>query len=173
MEYVVVAWIICGVLGAIIGSSKNAAGIGFMLGVLFGPLGVIAAFATDGRDKCSKCQGRLNGKPEICPHCGTKLDWQQPLGNVFANVAIVAGRQVIRYSCPRCKTLGSYPIGSAGTVVNCISCSGPMMLPPLPPPPAPPQQANPRLRSCPDCGKQASKRATTCPSCGCPLDVIP
>jgi len=62
-----------GILGAIIGSFKNAGPIGGLLGLGFGPLGVIGALAIDGRPQCSKCRGRLDGKPEVCPHCHVRL----------------------------------------------------------------------------------------------------
>jgi hypothetical protein len=38
---ILLAWIFAAVLGYTIGSSKNAAGIGVLCGLLFGPLGVI------------------------------------------------------------------------------------------------------------------------------------
>ena len=65
--------IVGGALGGIIGSSKQAGSVGAMLGALFGPLGVIAAFAIDGRQQCGKCRGKLDGQPEICPHCHARF----------------------------------------------------------------------------------------------------
>ena len=62
-------WFTCGIAGAIIGSSKNAAFGGFILGFFLGPLGVIAAFAIDGRRKCPKCATRVNAGASICPQC--------------------------------------------------------------------------------------------------------
>ncbi|HEY4761629.1 MAG TPA: hypothetical protein VIH42_13690 [Thermoguttaceae bacterium] len=37
--------IICSILGAMVGSARNASGPGVLLGLLFGPLGVIATLA--------------------------------------------------------------------------------------------------------------------------------
>ena len=69
----VVIWTICGVAGAIVGSPKNAAGAGFLLGFLLGPIGIIVAFAVDGRRKCPKCATRVNAGATICPQCSSKL----------------------------------------------------------------------------------------------------
>jgi hypothetical protein len=46
-DYLLIAaagWAVCGILGGIIGSEKNATGAGVATGLVFGPLGVIAAF---------------------------------------------------------------------------------------------------------------------------------
>jgi hypothetical protein len=67
--------VICGILGAVIGANKNASNTGAFLGFLFGPLGMIAAFAVDHRWKCPECMGRLNDHPNLCQHCKTKLIW--------------------------------------------------------------------------------------------------
>lgn len=71
----VISCIIFGVLGAIVGSRREKGVMGFYLGLLLGPIGVIVAFALDGRQSCVKCNSRLNGKPAVCPHCGQEYDW--------------------------------------------------------------------------------------------------
>ncbi len=68
----------CGIVGAIIAQQKNAGGQGFLLGLFFGPLGVLAAFAMDNRPCCPKCHGRLDGRPEVCRHCNSPIDWSDP-----------------------------------------------------------------------------------------------
>jgi len=75
---IVGGWLVCGVLGAIIASGKNAGGSGFALGVLFGPLGLLAAFAVDRRRQCDKCGGRVNGAPEVCQRCGADFPRDLP-----------------------------------------------------------------------------------------------
>lgn len=64
-----------GVAGAIIGSKKNAGPEGFATGTLLGPIGVIVSFIWDNREKCAYCHGRLDGRPKLCPHCRSALDW--------------------------------------------------------------------------------------------------
>lgn len=70
---IVVVMGVCGLLGMVIGHPKQAAALGLLLGVLFGPLGLVAAFAIDGRPKCPHCGGRLNGHVRKCQHCGEIL----------------------------------------------------------------------------------------------------
>lgn len=65
--------LVCGVLGSVIASGKNAAGIGFILGLLFGPLGLIAAFVIDNREKCAACGTRVDQDASICPQCSATL----------------------------------------------------------------------------------------------------
>ena len=72
---VLIFWIICAIVGAIIGSRKERGGMGFLLGLLLGPLGALCAFALDGRMMCAECNSRLNGKPNICPFCKAEYKW--------------------------------------------------------------------------------------------------
>lgn len=62
-------WLVCGIVGGIIANSKGAGVQGFILGLMLGPLGVLAAFAVDGRMACTRCGTKLNGRPQICPQC--------------------------------------------------------------------------------------------------------
>jgi hypothetical protein len=72
----VVVWVLCGVVGAIIGSRRNAEGLGFFLGVLFGPLGAIAAFALDNRPPCPECHNKIDKGVRVCSACRVQLVWQ-------------------------------------------------------------------------------------------------
>ena len=73
MEYVLLVWLCCGLLGWIVGFRRNAALAGLVLGILFGPLGVVAAFALDSRPQCPYCKGRLDGRGILCQFCGGSL----------------------------------------------------------------------------------------------------
>lgn len=66
----------CAILGAIVGQRRRSAGAGLLLGLIFGPLGIIVAFALDARPKCPACQERLNPAASLCPHCRTALVWR-------------------------------------------------------------------------------------------------
>lgn len=66
-------FIVFGFLGYAVGSAKNAGNEGFLLGGLFGPLGILVTFALDNRNQCGRCGTRLDGKPEICPQCGSNV----------------------------------------------------------------------------------------------------
>lgn len=69
-------WMISGIIGAAIGGAKDAAGAGFLLGLLFGPLGWLLALLPDGRPKCPYCRGRVDRQAWICMHCRQPLRQQ-------------------------------------------------------------------------------------------------
>lgn len=58
----IAVWVVCGLIGAAIGSSKNLGCAGFMLGVLLGPIGliVIAVMAA----KPASTLDRIQARPE-------------------------------------------------------------------------------------------------------------
>lgn len=66
-------WLVCGFVGAIIGSAKQSGFAGFLLGLILGPLGLLAAFMVDGRAKCPTCAGRLHSGSRLCHHCGQPI----------------------------------------------------------------------------------------------------
>jgi hypothetical protein len=70
---VLLAWLGCAFLGAVVGGRRNAAGFGLLLGLFFGPLGVLCAFALDGRPQCPCCRTRLEGRASVCPACHARL----------------------------------------------------------------------------------------------------
>lgn len=70
---IVMFWFVCAIAGAIIGKAKQSEGAGFMLGLILGPIGVLAAFALDGRPQCRQCRGRHNPQALVCQHCGYRL----------------------------------------------------------------------------------------------------
>ena len=75
VPYIVGLWIVSGILGCVVGSQKDAPGAGVALGLIFGPLGLIAALSLDGRPMCPQCKGRLNGRASVCPYCHKSLAW--------------------------------------------------------------------------------------------------
>jgi hypothetical protein len=68
----------CAILGYVIGSAKNSGAEGLALGLLFGPLGVIAAFALDNRPQCRSCLGRIDPAARVCPHCTAAIVVNDP-----------------------------------------------------------------------------------------------
>ena len=63
-------------IGAVIvGDRKNAIIAGLLLGLCFGPVGLLAAFGLDARAQCPACKGRLDGYGDLCQHCRTPLFW--------------------------------------------------------------------------------------------------
>lgn len=76
MIYILI-WIACALIGAVIGSKKGEAGSGFLIGLVFGPLGVIfALLSTGNRKPCLHCKEPIHKNAAICPHCRTALSTQ-------------------------------------------------------------------------------------------------
>ncbi len=88
MEVWIVFWVLCGIVSAVVASSRGASGfLGFVLGVLLGPLGIVIAFvlkpsatlpttptSSDGTFiKCAHCQGFTPSESRCCMNCGTAL----------------------------------------------------------------------------------------------------
>jgi len=71
------AWFACVVAGGVVGARRNAPQGGALAGALLGPLGVVVAFALDGRPQCPRCAGRLDGKGHVCQHCRAALAWPE------------------------------------------------------------------------------------------------
>ena len=69
MTYFVILWCLCPFAGMFAASRREAIPQGFLLGLFFGPLGVIAALGVDGRYACKRCGTRINESAEICPMC--------------------------------------------------------------------------------------------------------
>lgn len=73
MAIIAAFWLACAFLGAVIGGAKESPALGFVLGLLFGPLGMIAAFALDGRRECPRCGIRVTERQGTCPGCGGEV----------------------------------------------------------------------------------------------------
>jgi hypothetical protein len=79
-----VFWLLCGVVAAVVVSSKGGSGfVGFLVGALLGPLGIIIAFfmgndkgleeknlASGTKKKCPKCAELVLSEAMVCKHCG-------------------------------------------------------------------------------------------------------
>jgi MFS family permease len=64
-----------GFLAAKIAEAKQAQREAFWFGAILGPLGLLIAFALDGRAQCPTCGARLDSRAatSICPFCAEKL----------------------------------------------------------------------------------------------------
>jgi hypothetical protein len=80
---ILVVWVMCIIAGAFAGSGKRAALPGAFLGMVLGPLGVIAALGLDHRRECPICTGKVDmhrdGKA-ICQYCRTPVYWRPLTG---------------------------------------------------------------------------------------------
>jgi hypothetical protein len=71
----VIFWgFIWGMIGMAIGQKKGIPGIGFFIGFLLGPIGVLLTLASKGnRIKCPFCKQMIDPKALICPHCRSEV----------------------------------------------------------------------------------------------------
>ncbi len=88
--FIVVLWIMSAIAGAFASADREAALMGFFLGLILGPIGAIAALGLDGRYTCPRCRGRLDGRGEICQHCGQEFVWVE---NRFGGPSLYAKGQ--------------------------------------------------------------------------------
>ncbi len=72
-----VSMVVCSVLGRAVGAARMAFYTGMLLGLFFGPMGVLVAFAVDKRTQCPNCFSRLGGLARQCPYCRVTLRWEQ------------------------------------------------------------------------------------------------
>lgn len=83
MEVIVLAWVGCALLGAVIGAARGRPGAGFLLGLLLGVIGVIIAlFLTppavaptpaEPRVPCPHCAEQILPAANVCPFCGNTV----------------------------------------------------------------------------------------------------
>lgn len=74
MEFVIF-WFICGLIAAAIGSSKGEGCVGFIIGLILGPLGILAALLSKGnRVRCPYCREYIDKKATKCPKCQSDLN---------------------------------------------------------------------------------------------------
>jgi hypothetical protein len=74
MAVFIVIWFLCGIIGAMIGSQKGAGCVGFLLGILLGPLGIIISLVMQGdRKRCPYCRELIHKDALKCSKCGSAL----------------------------------------------------------------------------------------------------
>ena len=67
---ILIFWLLCGVVAAVIGAKKGAGGTGFILGVLLGPFGIlIVLFVKGDRKTCPFCRELIHESAIVCSHC--------------------------------------------------------------------------------------------------------
>ena len=104
MEFLIVFWLLCGIVAGMIGSQKGEGFGGFMLGVLFGPFGILFALFMRGQQRiCPYCAELVKPNARICKHCG---------------------HCVLEISCPHCKKRLLHVPERAGMEASCPHCRG-------------------------------------------------
>lgn len=70
----VVIWLLCGVVAGMIGSKKGEGCLSFIVGVLFGPFGILfAALSKGNRQTCPHCKEQVHKDAVVCSHCQRDL----------------------------------------------------------------------------------------------------
>ena len=75
---ILLGFLVCGGLGARIAGQRECERDGLILGMVFGPLGLLAAMVIDGRAKCQQCASRFNRGAKICPYRKANLSGGPP-----------------------------------------------------------------------------------------------
>jgi len=71
MEIAIIFWLLCGIVAAMIASKKGEGFLGFIVGVLFGPFGILFALLSTGRNRktCPHCKELIHKDATVCSHC--------------------------------------------------------------------------------------------------------
>lgn len=75
--YFLGAWFASIVVGTMIASQRDMPLIGFILCLLFGPIGVFGCAFLEGRTRCPQCGTHLNNGPAQCPACWARFRWNE------------------------------------------------------------------------------------------------
>jgi hypothetical protein len=75
--YFIGTWIASIVVGTMIASQRDAPIIGFIICLLFGPIGVFGCAFLEGRIRCPQCGTHLNERPKQCPSCWSWFRWKE------------------------------------------------------------------------------------------------
>ena len=69
MEFIIL-WLLCGIITAVVASNKGRDGCGwFILGVLFGPLGIILSLVVSKNQEAIDKDAIKKGDSRKCPYC--------------------------------------------------------------------------------------------------------
>ena len=77
--------LLCGIVASLIGHKKDRSILGFILGFLFGPFGILIILVIRGsRRNCPYCKELMQYTATVCPHCQKESSspapakWQNP-----------------------------------------------------------------------------------------------
>lgn len=68
----ILGWALLAIVTAVVAKSRGRSGFGwFLIGVLFGPLGLVIALALSRQTRCRYCAERIRAAAIRCRHCGS------------------------------------------------------------------------------------------------------
>lgn len=71
---IILFWLFCGIVAAMIGSKKGEGCFSFIIGLIFGPFGIVFALLSKGnRKECPHCKELIHKDAKVCPHCQKEL----------------------------------------------------------------------------------------------------
>jgi hypothetical protein len=101
----IIGFVICALVGALIGQCKGRPGSGVVWGGLLGPIGwLIVALLTDLRPQCGECGGIIVEGARKCMHCGSVIE------------------RMIDVRCPICGEQGKIKEARVNGEVTCPAC---------------------------------------------------
>ena len=126
-------WIICGIAAGIIGGQKGAGCLGFIVGFLLGPVGIVIALVMKGERKiCPHCRGYVDLHASKCPHCQESIAiFGSPIALDDHNTKKCPDcAETVKSEAIKCKHCGySFPLESVKNIVEEQPISTPSALP--------------------------------------------
>ena len=107
--YIIVGfWVLCGILGYLIGQPKGRGDEGAVSGLLLGPLGLLFILtAKDKRPKCPRCREPVDPTAWVCPHCQSQITEPPNAVCTFCHKGFHVTDAALGHAvrCPHCKKL--------------------------------------------------------------------
>ena len=96
---IIIFWLFCGIIAGMIGSKKGQGCLSFLVGILFGPFGIIIALLSKGKRRtCPYCKELVNEDAVICKYCR----------NSFKGASNIQASSKQTFICPHCE--GTLPL---------------------------------------------------------------
>jgi len=88
-----------------IGSKKGEGLLGFIVGFLLGPIGLLMTILSKGnRETCSFCKESIHKDATVCPHCQKEIE------------------KMYVICCPSCKKNGEVKMSALNGPIACYKC---------------------------------------------------
>lgn len=75
MEIALGLWIVSGIAAALVGAQREAGCLAAAIVFALGPIGLVVAFALDGRPRCPRCGSGVPEHATSCSRCHARFAW--------------------------------------------------------------------------------------------------